>query len=140
MAPAASFIALLPHREPRFTSRPRASSGSRSASRTRADSPSASSFAGLSAGQPLPTPATTLQVPVNVLIFRTDGLQVAKVGPDSRVTLEKVSVGRDFGTAVEIVSGVTADDRIVVNPPDSIAAGAVVRIAKDDVAAEAGSQ
>jgi RND family efflux transporter MFP subunit len=88
----------------------------------------------------LPTPATTLQVPVNVLIFRTDGLQVAKVGPDSRVTLEKVSVGRDFGTAVEIVSGVTADDRIVVNPPDSIAAGAVVRIAKDDVAAEAGSQ
>ena len=81
-----------------------------------------------------------MKLPVNALIFRTDGLQVATVGPDNRVTLHTVIVGRDFGTAVEIVSGVNADDQVVLNPPDSLAAGTVVRVVKDEQKAGGAAQ
>jgi RND family efflux transporter MFP subunit len=80
----------------------------------------------------LPTADTTLKLPVNALIFRTDGLQVATVGADDRVALHTITIGRDFGTEVEVVSGIGPDDRVVLNPPDSLAAGTVVRTAKDD--------
>jgi RND family efflux transporter MFP subunit len=88
----------------------------------------------------LPTPASTLKLPVNALIFRTEGLQVAVVGPDQRIALRKVTVGRDFGTSVEAVSGVTADDRVVINPPDSLTDGATVRIAERDTHADGGAR
>ena len=77
----------------------------------------------------LPTPTSTLKLPVNALIFKTDGLQVAKVIGD-RISLVSVTVGRDFGNDVEIVSGLTGTERIVVNPPDSLADGATVRVAE----------
>jgi RND family efflux transporter MFP subunit len=85
----------------------------------------------------LPTPTGTLTLPVNALIFRTAGLQVAVVGADSHVALRTVTVGRDFGTTLEVVSGVNAGDRVVVNPPDSLADDAVVRIAADETRAPA---
>ena len=78
----------------------------------------------------LPGRTNTLRVPATALVFRAAGLQVATVGQDSHVKLLSVSQGRDFGTTVELVSGVSLNDVIIVNPPDSITDGAQVRIAK----------
>jgi RND family efflux transporter MFP subunit len=72
---------------------------------------------------------TTLKLPVNALIFRSDGLQVATLEEGNRVALKPVTVGRDFGDTVEVLAGVHAADKIVVNPPDSLVGGEVVRVA-----------
>jgi RND family efflux transporter MFP subunit len=76
----------------------------------------------------LPGSNSTVRIPANALIFRTQGLQVASVGPDNRAKLSTIVEGRDFGTSVEVLSGVSADDRIIINPPDSLADGGQVRI------------
>jgi len=76
----------------------------------------------------LPTAAATLKLPVDALIFKTDGLQVATVDAGNRVALVTVAAGRDFGDTVEIVSGLRGDERVVANPPDSLAPGQIVRV------------
>jgi RND family efflux transporter MFP subunit len=78
----------------------------------------------------LPGNAKTLRVPATALVFRAAGLQIATVVQGNQVKLHSVSQGRDFGTTVELLTGVTANDVIIVNPPDSITDGARVRIAK----------
>jgi RND family efflux transporter MFP subunit len=77
---------------------------------------------------PLPRGLQTWRVPANALLFRGDGLHVATVDADNKVQLNTVTVGRDYGTEVEILSGVSAQDRIIINPPDSILAGALVKV------------
>jgi RND family efflux transporter MFP subunit len=77
----------------------------------------------------LPGSNSTLRVPATALIFRAAGLQVATVAPGSQVKLHEVEAGRDFGTAVEILRGLSANDDVIVNPPDSIADGEQVRVA-----------
>jgi RND family efflux transporter MFP subunit len=72
-----------------------------------------------------------LVLPVNALLFRSEGTQVAVVGPDQRVALVKVVVGRDFGTSLEVVSGLTGDEAVILNPSDSIVAGTQVRVVKE---------
>jgi RND family efflux transporter MFP subunit len=74
--------------------------------------------------------ANTLRVPVNTVLFRAQGLQVATLDHDHRVHLKSITQGRDFGTEIEVLTGVDADDILVVNPPDSISEGAPVRIAQ----------
>ena len=69
-----------------------------------------------------------LSIPANALLFRNEGTMVGVLGADHRVALRKVTVGRDFGTTVEIIEGVTADDRVILNPPDSLVDGSVVRV------------
>jgi hypothetical protein len=54
------------------------------------------------------------------------------VDSDNRVKLHSVTLGRDFGNTVEVLSGLNADDRVVNNPPDSIADGEQVQIAQSD--------
>jgi len=76
----------------------------------------------------LPSAAATMKLPVDALIFKTDGLQVATVDAANRVALVTVTAGRDFGDTVEIVAGLRGDERIVANPPDSLAPGQVVRV------------
>jgi RND family efflux transporter MFP subunit len=66
----------------------------------------------------------------NTLLFRAEGPQVAVVGPDGRVQLRNIVIGRDFGRTLEILSGITATDRVIENPPDSIVSGALVRVAE----------
>ncbi|HKT71659.1 MAG TPA: efflux RND transporter periplasmic adaptor subunit [Steroidobacteraceae bacterium] len=78
----------------------------------------------------LPGSSSTLHVPANALLFRSQGLQVAVVGEDNRVKLHRIVAGRDFGTSVEVLSGIQPDDRIIINPSDSIADGTEVRIAQ----------
>jgi hypothetical protein len=71
----------------------------------------------------------TLSLPANTLLFRAAGLQVATVDSADHVHLKTIVPGRDFGKSIEVVSGLTADDDVVVNPPDSLTDGASVRIA-----------
>ena len=68
-------------------------------------------------------------LPNNTLLFRAQGLQVGVVKPDNSVELHDVKVGRDFGTTIEIVRGVTSSDKVILNPADSLVTGAVVRFA-----------
>jgi RND family efflux transporter MFP subunit len=67
-----------------------------------------------------------LVLPANTLIFRSEGMQVGVVGTDDHVTLHNVTIGRDFGKSVEILDGITAKDRVILNPVDSLTSGAVV--------------
>lgn len=76
----------------------------------------------------LPTPATTVRVPINTLRFGGGGVQAVKVGPDNKATLVNVTLGRDFGTDVEVVAGLTADDTIIVGAPDSLTTGQSVTV------------
>ena len=77
----------------------------------------------------LPTDATTFRVPVTTLIFRSEGLRVAVVR-NGIVGMVPVTLGRDFGSTVEVVSGLTGGEAVVVNPPDSLADGQSVSIAE----------
>jgi len=70
-----------------------------------------------------------LTVSDNALIFRAQGMQVAVVGTDNKVQLHSITLGRDSGSTVEVLAGLKADDRVIVNPPDSIADGMTVQIA-----------
>jgi len=72
--------------------------------------------------------APTLRLPANALLFRAQGLLVAAVGGDHRVRLKRITQGRDFGSSIEVLGGVDPADDIVLNPPDSIADGALVRV------------
>jgi RND family efflux transporter MFP subunit len=72
--------------------------------------------------------AESLRLPANTVLFRAAGLQVATVDGADHVKLKSIVQGRDFGNTIEVLSGIEADDRVVVNPPDSITDGASVRI------------
>jgi RND family efflux transporter MFP subunit len=76
----------------------------------------------------LDAPATSLIVPVNALLFRSEGISAAVVR-NGQVAVLPLAIGRDFGDTLEITSGLTAEDQIIVNPPDSIAAGEKVQLA-----------
>lgn len=69
-----------------------------------------------------------LSLPANVLLFRPHGVQVAVVDAHGVVSLRTVTLGRDFGTRVEIRSGLEGNEQVVVNPSDAISAGQAVRI------------
>ena len=69
-----------------------------------------------------------LSLPANVLLFRPHGVQVAVVDAHDVVSLRTITLGRDFGTRVEIRSGLQGNERVVVNPSDAISAGQAVRI------------
>ena len=56
-------------------------------------------------------------------------MAVATVGADNRIVMKYVTIARDLGTRLEISSGLSPSDRVVDNPPDSLAAGDLVRIA-----------
>jgi len=75
----------------------------------------------------VPTQASTFLVPVNTLLFRTEGLRVGIV-KDGKVVLTAVTPGHDFGNQIEIVSGLKSDDHVIINPPDSIVSGQEVQI------------
>ncbi len=72
--------------------------------------------------------ATNLMVPSNTLLFRSEGLRVGVVR-DGRVQLMPVKIGRDAGATVEIASGLTPNDAVILDPSDSLASGQEVQIA-----------
>jgi RND family efflux transporter MFP subunit len=78
----------------------------------------------------LATPHAALIVPVNTLLFRPEGVMVAVLQTD-RAVLTPIKIGRDFGSEVEVVSGLNATDSVILNPSDSLVSGAQVRVVQD---------
>src|SRR3982075_315797 len=78
-----------------------------------------------------------LHIPASALIFNQNGLRVATVVPDAKDKFKTVTIARDLGREIELASGVTPDDRIIVAPPDGLADGDQVRVARAKVAAAA---
>jgi RND family efflux transporter MFP subunit len=80
----------------------------------------------------------TLRIPTSSLVFREKGMEVAILGKDSRVELRAVKLGRNLGTDVEVVSGITPQDRVIESPPDSLSTGDRVRVVDNAPPAEDG--
>jgi multidrug efflux system membrane fusion protein len=73
-------------------------------------------------------------VPVNAMLFRQEGTRVAVVGADNKVQLRPITIGRDYGTTLEVLQGVGLEDRIIINPADSLEEGQPVNVAADNQA------
>ncbi|MEP6883799.1 MAG: efflux RND transporter periplasmic adaptor subunit [Gammaproteobacteria bacterium] len=71
-----------------------------------------------------------LRLPISALLFRRDGLEVATLGRGNKVQMKSVTLGRDYGTEVEVLSGLNSSDRVVDSPPDSLTSGDEVTVAK----------
>ena len=67
-------------------------------------------------------------IPINTLIFRSQGTQVGVVDNSNIVHLTKVTIGRDFGTSLEVTDGIARNDRLILNPSDSLSDGAKVYV------------
>lgn len=74
--------------------------------------------------------APSVLLPVNSLLFRAEGLQAGVVREGGRVELVPIVIGKDYGTEVEVVSGLSLNDLVIVNPPDSLGTGNIVRVAE----------
>jgi len=68
-------------------------------------------------------PSNKFIIPANTILFRAEGASVAIVDDNNNVTIKSIKIGQDFGKKVEVVSGVTAEDRLVLNPSDSLETG-----------------
>ena len=79
----------------------------------------------------LPHPETALNVPASALIFNRSGLQVAIVDSANRIVVKPITIARDLGSEVEVASGITAEDHVVINPPDGVVTGDQVRVASE---------
>lgn len=71
-----------------------------------------------------------LTVPANALLFRAEGPRAAVVGPDNKVHLKSVVIGRDFGTTTEILTGLQQSDALVLSPSDSLEDGQTVQVTR----------
>jgi membrane fusion protein, multidrug efflux system len=70
-----------------------------------------------------------ITVPVNAMLFRQEGPKVAIVGPDKKVQLRSITIGRDYGATLEVLGGVGVDDLVIINPADSLEDGQPVNVA-----------
>src|SRR5207253_1088268 len=75
----------------------------------------------------IPTAASSVILPVNTLLFRSEGLRVATVGDGQHVDLKPITLGHDFGSEVEVIAGLNGSENVIVNPPDSVVSGQIVR-------------
>ncbi len=87
----------------------------------------------------LPGNVSTFTIPVNTLLFRSEGLRVAVV-KDNKAELVPLTLGRDFGSEVEVLVGLKGDENLIVNPPDSIVSGQQVRLASNAEPQKGGQQ
>ncbi|MGA2235018.1 MAG: efflux RND transporter periplasmic adaptor subunit [Terriglobales bacterium] len=71
-----------------------------------------------------------ITIPVNAMLFRSEGPRVAVVDKDGKVHLRPISIGRDFGATLEILGGLDVSDQIIINPSDSLEEGQKVHVAK----------
>lgn len=88
----------------------------------------AGSYAQVSFHDANPSPALVL--PSNTLLFRAEGPQVGVVMSDGHVELRNITVGRDLGATIEVLAGVSAHERVIINPSDSLVGGLQVRVAE----------
>jgi multidrug efflux pump subunit AcrA (membrane-fusion protein) len=78
---------------------------------------------------PVGTGDAAFKLPSNVLLIRSDGVHVATVEASGHVVMKPVTIGRDYGSDVEIIEGLSSDDNVILSPPDSLTQGAQVRVA-----------
>ena len=78
--------------------------------------------------------AAKVTVPVNAMLFRKEGARLAIVGADNKVQLRPITIGRDYGTTIEILGGVSLEDRVIINPADALEDGQIVNVAPDNQA------
>jgi RND family efflux transporter MFP subunit len=83
----------------------------------------------------IPSKTQAVVIPANALLFRSEGLRVGIVR-GGRTLLQPVLLGRDFGDTVEVVSGVSSKDSVIVNPSDSIVSGQQVNVTNANAASE----
>jgi len=83
----------------------------------------------------LPTASGSFILPVNALLFRSEGLRVATVNK-GHAELKPITIGHDFGSEVEVVAGLDGTESIVVNPPDSLVSGEAVRVIQQSSGSE----
>lgn len=81
-----------------------------------------------------------LQVPVNALLFRAEGLRAVVVDASHKIHLKAIAVGRDYGTTLEVLQGLDASDWIVLNPADSLEEGQEVRVKEIPASAAPGAK
>jgi multidrug efflux system membrane fusion protein len=67
-------------------------------------------------------------IPVNAMLFRAQGAQVAVIGPGDKVQLRPINIGRDYGATLEVLGGVSPTDQVVINPADSLEDGQQVNV------------
>jgi len=73
-----------------------------------------------------------VRIAANALLFRAEGPRIATVEPNGRVSLHEITLGRDFGTVIEVTTGLKAGDAVILNPPASLETGASVRVHTED--------
>jgi multidrug efflux system membrane fusion protein len=78
--------------------------------------------------------AEKVTVPVNAMLFRQEGPRLAIVGADNKVQLRPITIGRDYGTTLEVLGGVSLEDRIIINPADSLEDGQKVNVTAENQA------
>lgn len=78
----------------------------------------------------LPKTVASLAIPSSALIFDKTGLRVATVDAENKVSLKTVTLARDLGKTVELSAGIAGTDRVIENPPDGVADGQVMHVAK----------
>src|SRR2546429_3190787 len=78
----------------------------------------------------IPTDANLVTIPPTALITGNQGTQIATLDSNDKVVLKSVQLGRDLGDSVEVVAGLSPADRIINNPPETLAAGDAVRVAQ----------
>ena len=105
------------------------------------NNPSGELFSGAYAEVHLKIPGnvSSFTIPVNTILFRSEGLRVAVMRGD-KAELTQVTLGRDYGTEVEVLTGLNGDENLIINPPDSIISGQPVRLAQNAAAPKDGSK
>ena len=88
----------------------------------------------------LPGRAGVRRIPAAAVFFQRNTLAVATVGAENRVTIKPITIVRDLGTTIEISSGPSLNDRMILNPPQSLSDGDEVRIAESQPSAKAGAE
>ena len=81
--------------------------------------------------------SNAINIPSNALLIRKEGTQVAIVDEQSKVHLQKIKLGRDFGVSSDVIEGLKGGEKLVLNPSDSLSEGDVVTVVADEVKPEA---
>jgi multidrug efflux pump subunit AcrA (membrane-fusion protein) len=77
----------------------------------------------------IPTDQNLVKLPSTALVIGDQSTQVAVLNNDDKVVLKNVRLGRDLGDSVEIIAGLSASDRVINSPPETLEAGDTVRVA-----------
>jgi RND family efflux transporter MFP subunit len=80
----------------------------------------------------MPSRNNTFVIPASALMFRDGGMSAATIGPDGRIAMKRITIGRDLGSSVEVSAGLSRNDRVVNNPPDFLVQGTLVRISRSN--------